>query len=146
MAHSIESKLTSDVRAPASAVWDLIADFGALEKWWPAGMLEKVVCEGEGVGMVRHLHIGPDMVLKERLDSLDPAARRLTLTIEGDMPMGVANYTAEGRVVETGPSTCQLVWAGAYEVPKAEDEEMARGFIEGAYGAQAEGIKAYVQK
>lgn len=146
MPHLIESRLTSDVAAPASKVWDLIADFGALEKWWPPGMLEKVVCEGEGVGMIRYLHISPEMVLQEKLDVLDPNERRLELSIDGDMPIGIKNYTAIGKVVETGPSTCQLVWAGRYQVPGPDDEAAARGFIEGAYAAQAEGVKAYVEK
>ena len=143
--HPVVSRLTVDVAAPASAVWDLLADFGAVEKWWPKGILQKVVCEGDGPGMIRHLHVGPGIVLEEQLDQLYPDQRRLTLSIRGDMPAGISNYHAEGRVLDVGQNACQLAWEGHYEVPDAESETAARGFIEMAYAAQAQGVKSYLE-
>ena len=31
-----EVTLSAELEAPAAAVWALLADFGAIERWWPA--------------------------------------------------------------------------------------------------------------
>jgi hypothetical protein len=131
---------------PAGRLWDLVADFGAVEQWWPPGMLTRVDVEGEGVGMVRSIHTIVGIVLNEKLESIDPAARVLTLSIVGDLPAGMQDYRASGRVSEAEDGTCTLTWEGHYKVPDAESEAGARQFIEGAYGAMFQGLRDHLAK
>jgi hypothetical protein len=142
----LTSRKEEDFPVAAQKLWDVVADFGAVEDFWPAGMLTKVEIEGQGVGMVRSIHTVVGIVLHEKLESLDPAGRELKLSIVGDLPAGMEGYRARGQVVEKGPDECTLVWEGHYSVPDAESEGGARGFIEGAYGAMFAGLREYLTK
>jgi len=100
------------IDAPAGSVWALLADFPKIEAWWPADgdiRIERVVCEGEGVGMVRHVYnAGVKSPVSERLDLLDPESRILMLSIVGDRPGGITAYVATARVVELEPGRCRV--------------------------------------
>ena len=135
-----------DFPVPAQKLWDTVADFGAINAWWPEGMLERVEIVGEGVGMVRSIHTIVGIVLNEKLESIDHDARMLELSIVGDLPAGMQDYYATGRVREGEGNSCVLIWEGRYKVPSAEAETGARGFIEGAYGAMFNGLRDFVTK
>lgn len=142
----LTSRREEEFPVPARRLWDLVADFGNIDTWWPAGMLEKVEVRGDGVGMVRSIHTVVGIVLDEKLLSIDHEARELTLSIVGDLPAGIADYRATGRVTELGPDRCRLRWEGRYEVPGPDAEAGARGFIEGAYGSMFRGLRDFVTK
>lgn len=142
----LTSRKEEEYPVPAQKLWDLVADFGGVEDWWPAGMLTKVEIEGEGVGMVRSIHTIVGIVLHEKLESIDHEKRVLTLSIVGDLPAGMQEYNATGSVAEAGDGTCVLTWEGHYQVPGADDETGARLFIEGAYGAMFAGLRDHVTK
>ncbi len=142
----ITSEKKMEIPAAADQVWDLLADFGGIAKWWPEGMLDKVECEGAGVGMVRHMHTLIGMVLSERLDALDREARTIHLSIVEGLPFGIEDYSAVGRVVPTGDDSCLLDWRGTYKIPNEGSETDARAVIEGAYEAQAAGLLGHFAK
>ena len=142
----LESIRKIEIPAPAAAVWDLIADFGAIERWWPEGGLDKVVNHGEGIGMVREIHTTVGMTLSEKLEALDPDSMQLELTIVGDLPAGITSYRAQGRVRSTGDGACELEWHGRYAVPGPEQEAPARAFIEGAYAVMFAGISDFMSR
>lgn len=142
----LTSRKEEEFPVPAQTLWDLVADFGGVEEWWPAGMLNKVEIEGDGVGMVRSIHTIIGIVLHEKLESIDHDARALTLSIVGDLPAGMQDYNASGSVSESGDGACTLRWEGRYQVPDAGAEEGARQFIEGAYAAMFMGLRAHVTK
>ena len=142
----VVSHKTTDISAPADAVWEVIADFGSLGEWWPAGLLEKVDVEGAGIGMVRALHTVIGIVLRERLDAIYPDEHRLELSITGDLPVGMAEYNATGRVIAKGPDCCSIDWTGRYKVPSKQAVEGARSFIEGAYAMMFKGIRDHIAK
>ena len=96
--------------------------------------------------MVRSIHTIVWIVLHEKLESLDPATRTLTLSIVGDLPAGMQGYHASGRVSEVGADACTLHWEGRYQVPDAEAETGARQFIEGAYASMFQGLRDFVTK
>ena len=142
----LTSRREEEFPVPAQKLWETIADFGALGAWWPEGMLEKVEIVGEGVGMVRSIHTTVGIVLNEKLESIDHDARFLELSIVGDLPAGMQDYHATGRVCEGEDDHCVLIWEGRYKVPSADAEAGARGFIEGAYGAMFIGLRDFVAK
>lgn len=142
----LTSRKEEDFPVPAQKLWDAVADFGAVEEFWPPGMLTKVEIEGEGVGMVRSIHTVIGIVLHEKLDSIDHEAKTLALTIVGDLPAGMEGYHAKGSVSAKGDDACTLTWEGNYQVPDAESEVGARQFIEGAYGSMFNGLREFVTK
>ena len=131
---------------PVQKLWKTVADFGAIGTWWPEGMLEKVEVAGEGAGMVRSIHTTVGIVLHEKLESIDHDARILELSIVGDLPAGIQDYHATGRICEGEDDNCVLIWEGRYKVPSADAEQSARGFIEGAYGAMFSGLRDFLTK
>lgn len=140
----VESHRAEDMPVAAGAVWDVIADFGSLGDWWPAGLLEGVDVEGDGIGMVRHIRTVIGLTLSERLDALDPEARQLRLSITGDLPANMAGYHATGQVFETGADSSRLEWTGRYQVEREEDAAGARAFLEGAYATMFRGIREHL--
>lgn len=142
----LTSRREEEFPVPAQKLWETIADFGDIAAWWPEGMLEKVEIVGEGVGMVRSIHTIVGIVLEEKLESIDHDAMVLELSIVGDLPVGMQDYHATGRVRQGEGNSCVLIWEGRYKVPSADAEAGARGFIEGAYGAMFIGLRNFVTK
>jgi hypothetical protein len=142
----LTSRREEEFPVAAQRLWEVVADFGSLADWWPAGTLEKVDLEGEGVGMVRSIHTLVGITLHEKLDSIDDATRTLELSIVGDLPVGMQEYRATGSVREGESGGCVLVWEGRYKIPSADAEAGARGFIEGAYGAMFTGLRDFTTK
>jgi uncharacterized protein YndB with AHSA1/START domain len=107
-----EISTTAVLDAPASAVWNLLADFGAIQRWWPSdgsAPIERVEIEGDGVGMIRHIYNrGAHQAVSERLDLLDPFDRRIVLSIVGARPVGITAYVAEGRVEPISSGRCRI--------------------------------------
>jgi len=142
----LTSHLFANLSVPANEVWEVVADFGSMRQWWPAGLLSRIEIEGAGIGMVRALHTTIGTVVRERLEALDPDEHRIELSIHGDLPVGIGNYTATGFVTATGPDTCRLDWTGRYEVPNRSAERAAREFVEGTYSTMFRGIREFVTK
>lgn len=136
----------ADIAVPADDVWEVVADFGAIERWWPTGLLSKIEIEGTGIGMVRALHTSIGMVLRERLDALYPDEHRIEISVFGDLPVGITAYTAAGTVVARDPGTCRFDWIGHYAVPHKSAERPAREFVERTYTTMFRGIRDYVSK
>jgi hypothetical protein len=142
----ITSRKEEKFPVAAQRLWELVADFGNVEEWWPAGMLEKVEVTGEGVGMVRSIHTIIGIVLEEKLTAIDDEKRVLNLSIVGNLPAGIAGYKATGSVTELGDDECRLEWEGRYQVPGEDEAAGARQFIEGAYAAMFQGLRDFVTK
>jgi hypothetical protein len=142
----LTSRREEEFPVPAQKLWETVADFGAIDAWWPEGMLEKIEVEGEGVGMVRSIYTTVGIVLHEKLESIDHEARVLELSIVGDLPAGMQEYYATGSVRAGKDGSCVLTWEGRYKVSDASAEQGARGFIEGAYGAMFGGLREFVTK
>ncbi|MFC5187570.1 SRPBCC family protein [Actinomadura harenae] len=132
---------------PASAdrVWAYLRDFGNLAEWMP-GVDTGVIEDGgpsDRVGCVRRI-IGPgDTVFRERLTSLDDAARTYRYEIL-ECPLPVRRCRATLRVVPvtmTGESFVE--WSADFSANADDEEAMAKTLTLGIY---ATGLTALVRR
>jgi carbon monoxide dehydrogenase subunit G len=123
--------VTETIDADIEAVWAALGDFGGIQA---GGPIERVEVEGQGVGMVRHIHMGGGVV-SERLDAHDGGAHTFAYVIlNDDSPLPFRDYSA--KVVLTAQDGATKVdWSGTFEprgVPEEKAVEIARGIYSGA--------------
>jgi len=130
--------------ASAGVLWALLADFGAIERWWPtegALLIERVELEGHGIGMVRHIfNRGAARAVSERLDRLDPDERVLQLSILSADPGQTAWYQATCRLVSLDEGGCRLDYESEFTAPRGR-ENQTRDAILAAYRAMFTGLQ-----
>lgn len=91
------------IDAPAAAVWDAVADFGAVHRRFAPGFVTDVKLI-EGARMVT---FGDGTVAKELFLGSDPQARRLSYSIESDR---LTHHSASFQVTDDGPGKSHLTW------------------------------------
>ena len=130
--------------APAAAVWALLADFGAIERWWPTEgelVIDRIELEGQGIGMVRRIfNRGAARAVSERLDRLDGVEKVLQLSILGPDPLRAAWYQATCRIVELDEGRCRLDYESEFTAPRGR-ENQSRDGIFAAYKAMFVGLQ-----
>lgn len=135
----------ADIAAPAARVWGLLADFGNIQAWWPrdgALQVERVVLEGEGIGMLRHIYNrGVPQCASERLDLLDPQTFTLVLSIVGQRPGGITAYVATSRLVPLDERSCRMEHR-ALVTTVAGRERAVDHFLRQAYAGMFAGLQA----
>ena len=109
-------KVEIDVTAPADAVWEVIGDFDACDKLFPA--IEKIVIEDSEAGHDRIISMF-GMDIRERLISKDDTARVLIYTVV-DLP----NHLGTITVADQG-GTSHVTWE--FQVDSDDLLEMLRG-------------------
>jgi len=132
--------VAEDFSASADAVWKKLADFGGLSGWMPG--VESCETEGEGVGAVRKVAMGPVQVA-ERLEAFDEAARSFSYSIVAG-PMPVQNYLATVTVREAGGG-CRVDWTARFDLPEGLTEEQIAPGLEGAYGGALKALKKLLE-
>jgi hypothetical protein len=141
--HILESR--RELAAPLHAVWELIEDFGHIERWWSREapiQIEKVILEGQGIGQVRHIHWpGVAAPVSERLDYLDPAQGIWKLSIIGQRPAGLTRYQATGRLSALPGGGCRLDYKSEFMTQNGAPEE-ASAFLQVAYEWMYRGLEA----
>lgn len=134
----------ADMDAPAHRVWALLADFGNIQAWWPRSgglQIERVVLEGEGIGMVRHIYNqGVPQCASERLDLLDPQTYTLVLSIVGQRPGGITAYVATSRLMPLGEHACRMEHRALVTTLPGRERAVER-FLQQAYALMFAGLK-----
>ena len=113
-----------EVPAAAGDVWDVLRDFGGLQRL-AAGFV--TACELEEQGAVRRITFFNGMEVRERLVTLDDAARRIVYAAIGGR---ASHHNASAQVVEAGPERCRFVWTTDLlpdELAPAIEQMMERG-------------------
>jgi hypothetical protein len=127
----MEIRVSAELAAPAERIWQLLADFGNIQGWWPddgAIRIEDVQLEGQGIGMIRHiLNRGARHRVSERLDFLDPTTRTLMLSIVGTRPSGITAYVAEGHIVELDATRCRMDYRALVTTTPGREEQIRQG-------------------
>ena len=123
----VDKEITGD---PAKA-WEVLAAFGECG-WIPN--VESCELEGEGIGSVRKLKLGP-MEIHERLEAFDPEARTLSYSIvQGPMP--TENYLATVTVSPGSNGGVRVQWGAKFDV-RGMDDDAANGLAQGIEGSYA---------
>jgi hypothetical protein len=92
-----------DIDAPADAVWDAIADFGAVHRRFAPGFVTDVqLIEG-----ARIVTFGDGTVAKELFLGRDDAARRLAYSIQNER---LTHHSASFQVTDKGAGRSALTW------------------------------------
>jgi hypothetical protein len=124
---------THELAAPAEAVWRLLEDFGAIDRWWPAdgpAPIEQVIVEGSGVGMIRHIrNRGMTHSVSERLDFIEASSRNWMLSIVGVRPLGLTAYVAEGHLTELARNRCRIDYCAHFSVPTDREEGVRKALL-----------------
>ncbi|MCY1393305.1 Polyketide cyclase / dehydrase and lipid transport [compost metagenome] len=146
--HHIE--VYHDFPAPAAMLWEMLADFGNIERWWPQDepsvQIERVEFEGQGLGLTRHIYNrGFAAPVSERLDFQDPQARVYKLSIVGARPAGLTQYQATGQIEALTPRRCRLNYSSVFTTVSGQPEE-AEVFLRGAYALMFKGLAQAVQR
>lgn len=142
--------ISHDFNAPPAVLWDLLSDFGHIERWWPqhdpAVQIDRVEMEGEGFGMVRHIYNKgyPDPV-SERLEFLDPETLTYRLNIVGKPPMGITYYQATGRLEPLADGRCRLHYRSEFLTESGQPDE-AEAWLRMAYALMFAGLAAAVER
>lgn len=130
---------TGSFAVPSAKLWELVTDFGGLDKIMDS--VESVETEGEGVGMLRKIPMG-DGVVVESLDVLDHDSKTLVYSItESNLPF--KDYSAEMVVTDDGDEACTLTWTGRFEpagVPPEKAERLASGIYRGGIAGYMEAL------
>lgn len=133
-------EVNEEYNVSADAVWERIADFGGIRDWMPG--VEKCEVEGEGLGAVRAIQIGP-MTIKEKLESLDAEGRSLSYSItEGPLP--AENYLATIVVSEQGGG-CRVDWTATFDLPEGVDEGAIGPAVAGGYSGALKALKGQLE-
>lgn len=127
------------VSASADQVWQIMADFGGVDKWADPKLIKSCECDGNSAGAVRVLTLADGAVIRERLEAIDGDSRRFTYSILGECPLPVKDYVATAKVTETGSGTCQVDWQSTFE-PVGSAEE-AEKMIQGVYTGGVAGVR-----
>jgi carbon monoxide dehydrogenase subunit G len=128
-----EVKQEAELGASPDEVWKVVGDFtGFIE-----AMGIPVESEGEGIGQLRKIAMGPDPIV-ERLEERDEAAKKVVYSIVGG-PLPVADYTSTMQLAPAGDGRTKLTWHGVFEAPPGGDEAVSIATVNAVYDG---GIKA----
>ena len=94
-----------EVPAAAEEVWAALRDFGAVHEKLATGFVTACTLEQEGA--VRLITFANGMQVRERLVTVDDAARRIVYSATGGR---TTHHNASAQVLALGPGRCRFVW------------------------------------
>lgn len=118
------------VAAAADKVWAVMSNFGGIER---SAMIQDVVVEGSGVGMLRTLTMTGGGIVQERLETFDPASRTYSYAIVNpDSPLPVSGYLSTVTISANEEASARVRWSSRFE-PVGVPAEKAEALIAGIY-------------
>lgn len=137
-------KVQQEFAASAAVLWDILQDFGHIERWWPthdpAVQIDRVDMIGEGIGMIRHIYnVGYPDPVSERLDYRSAKDMTLKLSIIGKPPLGIIYYQATGVVESLPGGRCRLNYSSEFDTDTGKPDD-AEAWLRMAYGLMFRGL------
>lgn len=127
--------IEQEYTASRADVWKVLREFGGLD-WMPG--VESWTVEGEGVGAIRHITMGGNVVT-ERLEAFDDDACSLSYSIQKG-PIPVLDYLATISVHEREGGS-RVEWSARFETPEGVPADALSKGLEGAYGGALRALK-----
>lgn len=121
--------VTREFPVSADALWQLTGDFGGLKAWLPGVLACEVSGEGaadNGGNAVRSVTLADGSVTRERLESLDHAARRCVYSIMEAKGFDASSvFVASFQVLPHEDGRCEVQWSAQFALPPAVTEDKA---------------------
>ena len=136
-----EFELTREMAADVEAVWAIFDDYGNLS-WVPGADNVEVI--GEGIGMIRRLHMpGLDQPIDEILRSKNAAEKCFSYTIPKNAVIPFDDYCAS---VSVSGDSCAVtvVWRCSFDCGDMAEED-AVAIIRGSYGMMLDALSAKLE-
>jgi NADPH2:quinone reductase len=134
------------INAPIERVWRTASDFNGLPAWMP-GMKDSTIEDGKSpteIGAVRRLGMaGTKVVLRERLELLDPKEFRITYSVlEGPLPVKKLLTSIHLRPITDSYGTLGE-WSTQFETEPGKEEE-GEQFMARVFGAGFRALKKHL--
>ena len=94
---------STEIDAPAEAVWDVVADFGAVHRRFAPGFVTDVTLEPGA----RVVTFASGQVLRELFLGSDPQTMRLAYSVQNDL---MSHHSASFQVFDLGGGRSRLTW------------------------------------
>ena len=146
---SLIAQQSVEIKSSQKAVWALVKDFDALEKWHP-GFKDDVIKSGKNntKGAVRTLTLDSGESFNEELLKYDDKKMFYRYRIVGDSPFPVTNYVSTMHVTKGRSATTKVIWQGKFHnKPGSEksDQEVV-DMLNGAYRAGLDNVKKLAEQ
>ena len=139
-----EFTITRQIDAPIETVWEVLHDFGDIQRWSPGVTNSELTSNGPvGEGSTRHCDFAPFGSVKERVDWHAPN-ERLTVNINETSRLPISSAVADFNIAPLGGGT-ELTLHYSYTlnamgrlVKGYTDKQMRKGIGGMAKGLQQE--------
>lgn len=144
---AVNVRRSTIIDAPVSAVWAVLRDFNAHDRWHPAvatSTLEEASGPDE-IGAVRHFQLTSGERLREKLLTLSDKTHTFRYAIV-DSEVPLYNYVAEVALkpVTDGDRTFWS-WSSKFDTPEGRERELAKLVAENVYEAGFEAVRERVE-
>lgn len=110
-----EFTITRQINAPVSAVWEVLDDFGDIQRWNPGVAASELTSQGPvAAGSTRHCDFAPFGGVNERIERYEPN-QRLTVDLYETFKLPISGAVADFNVSPNGEGT-ELKLAYSYEL------------------------------
>lgn len=106
---------TINISAPPEAVWNVVKDFGNMQRWHPA-VVDSVANGGNEPGATRTLTLAGGQELEERLEKFSDEKMNFSYRIAEDNveALPVTNYSSRLSVKPDGNGGSVVEWKGGF--------------------------------
>jgi len=103
--HMPEFTITRHIAAPVASVWEVLEDFGDIQRWNPGVTASSLTSEGPVTeGSTRHCDFAPFGGVNERVDRFEPESR-LTVDLYETSRLPISNAVADFNIAESEGGT-----------------------------------------
>jgi uncharacterized protein YndB with AHSA1/START domain len=139
-----EFTITREIDAPVETVWEILNDFGDIQRWSPGVTYSELTTDGPvGEGSTRRCDFAPFGGVNERIDRHEPH-ERLTVDLYETSKLPISNAVADFNIAPHGDGTELTLhysytpnWLGRL-MSGYTDKQMRKGIAGLARGLQRE--------